>query len=183
MASPFIKRYLLALDRYKWAGLAGFLGVLGAAGVIALQPPPRPAYQSEGVLRQNVPLVSFTATGTEVRQIGQAFITEDFLLADALLEQVSQELARRNIEILPDEIRANARIGVGGEDEDNGAQRVVAYRSFVYASSTVLRPLVCRRPRLARAVATRIQADRRAERPWYQPRSAPAGIGRATKYP
>ena len=125
MASPFIKRYLLALDRYKWAGLAGFLGVLGAAGVIALQPPPRPEYQSEGVLRQNVPLVSITATGTEVRQIGQAFITEDFLLADALLEQVSQELARRNIEISPAQIRANAQILVGDQDKDNGAQRVV----------------------------------------------------------
>ena len=123
MASPFIKRYLLALDRYKWAGLAGFLGVLGAAGVIALQPAPEPKYQSEGVLRQNVPLVSFTATGTEVRQIGQAFITEDFLLADALLEQVSQELSRRKIPISPDEIRSSTLIRVG-DDDDNGAQRV-----------------------------------------------------------
>ena len=124
MASPFIKRYLLALERYKWAGLAGFLGVLGFAGVIALQAPPEPKYQSEGVLRQNVPLVSFTATGTEVRQIGQAFITEDFLLADALIEQVSDELARRKITISPDAIRRNTLIGVG-DDDDNGVQRVV----------------------------------------------------------
>ena len=44
MASPFIKRYLLALNRYKWPGLFTFLSILGASSVVAFQPEPPPEF-------------------------------------------------------------------------------------------------------------------------------------------
>ena len=122
MASPFIKRYLLALNRYKWAGIAAFLGVLGISSVVALQPPPEPQYRSEGMLVQNFPLVAFTATGIEVQQRGQGIISEEFLLADLLLQQVSQELEQRGIFIKPQVIRS--RTNIEFEGGENGRQRI-----------------------------------------------------------
>ncbi|MBF2034470.1 MAG: cobalamin biosynthesis protein CobQ [Leptolyngbyaceae cyanobacterium T60_A2020_046] len=126
MVATLVKRYLLALQRYKWAGLAGFLGVLGASSVVAIQPPPPEEYVSEGILVQNAPVVAFTATGAELQQQGQGIITTDFLLADVLLQQVVQELTQQGIEVTPQTIRRNTTIEIDAEDQQ--LQRVsVAY--------------------------------------------------------
>ncbi|MBD1918152.1 MULTISPECIES: tyrosine-protein kinase domain-containing protein [Cyanophyceae] len=122
MVSPFIKRYLLALDRYKWPGLATLLGVLGISAVVAMQPPPPPQYRAEGVLVQNAPVVALTATGTEVQQRGQGIISEEFLLADVLLQQVSQELERRGMAMDPETLRYRTTVKLEGEE--NLVQRV-----------------------------------------------------------
>ncbi|MFQ4139715.1 GumC family protein [Nodosilinea sp. PGN35] len=122
MVSPFIKRYLLALDRYKWPSLATLLGILGISAVVAVQPPPPPLYRAEGVLVQNAPVVALTATGTEVQQRGQGIISEDFLLADVLLQQVSQELERRGGSMDPETLRYRTTVRLEGEE--NVVQRV-----------------------------------------------------------
>ncbi|MEA5450705.1 cobalamin biosynthesis protein CobQ [Leptolyngbya sp. CCNP1308] len=122
MVSPFIKRYLLALDRYKWPSLATLLGILGISAVVAVQPPPPPLYRAEGVLVQNAPVVALTATGTEVQQRGQGIISEEFLLADVLLQQVSQELDRRGISMDPETLRSRTTVQLEGEE--NVVQRV-----------------------------------------------------------
>ncbi|TVQ12325.1 MAG: cobalamin biosynthesis protein CobQ [Leptolyngbya sp. DLM2.Bin27] len=122
MASPMIKRYLLALDRYKWPSLATLLGILGLSTVVALQPPPPPQYRAEGVLVQNAPIIALTATGTEVQQRGQGIISENFLLADVLLQQVAQELDRRGMAIAPDTLRNRTTVRLEGEE--NQVQRV-----------------------------------------------------------
>lgn len=122
MVSPFIKRYLLALDRYKWPSLATLLGILGISAVVAVQPPPPPLYRAEGVLVQNAPVVALTTTGTEVQQRGQGIISEEFLLADVLLLQVSQELERRGVSIDPETLRYRTTVKLEGEE--NVVQRV-----------------------------------------------------------
>ncbi|WP_017302176.1 GumC family protein [Nodosilinea nodulosa] len=125
MVSPVIKRYLLALDRYKWPSLATFLGILGISAVVAMQPPTPPKYRAEGVLVQNAPVVALTTTGTEVQQRGQGIISEQFLLADVLLQQVSQELARRGMPMEPEAIRDRTTIKLEGvEGEQPQVQRV-----------------------------------------------------------
>ncbi|MBD2109878.1 polysaccharide biosynthesis tyrosine autokinase [Nodosilinea sp. FACHB-13] len=122
MVSPFVKRYLLALDRYKWPSLATLLGTLGISAVVAVQPPPPPLYRAEGVLVQNAPVVALTTTGTEVQQRGQGIISEEFLLADVLLQQVSQELERRGISMDPETLRYRTTVKLEGEE--NVVQRV-----------------------------------------------------------
>ncbi|MBW4480988.1 MAG: AAA family ATPase [Tildeniella torsiva UHER 1998/13D] len=122
MVSPFIKRYLLALDRYKWPSLATLLGILGISAVVAVQPPPPPLYRAEGVLVQNAPVIALTATGTEVQQRGQGIISEEFLLADVLLQQVSQELERRGVSMDPETLRYRTTVKLEGEE--NVVQRV-----------------------------------------------------------
>ena len=124
MALPIIKRYLLALKRYKWFGLAGCLSVMGAAGAfVVMQPPPEVSFRADGMLVQNAPVVAFTATGVELQQEGQGIITEDFLLSDILLAEVSRQLAEQGINIEPDQIRKNTGIKIDAND-NNQLQRV-----------------------------------------------------------
>lgn len=123
MASPALSRYLLALNRYKWPALATGLGVLGLTAVVAMQPPPGPVYRTEGILALNAPVIALTTTGTEVQQRGQGIISENFLLADVLLEQVSQELSNRDINLSPQQLRDGTTVRLEGEGEE--IQRVV----------------------------------------------------------
>jgi uncharacterized protein involved in exopolysaccharide biosynthesis/Mrp family chromosome partitioning ATPase len=127
MASPFIKRYLLALNRYKWAGLAGFLAVLGASGVVALQPKPEPTFYSQGVLVDNSPLVAFTITGPEVQQQGSGIINEELLLSDILLRQVSAELGKRGFQVTPEIIKSNTSVTIDGNEETGARQVIVRF--------------------------------------------------------
>ena len=119
MVTPLFKRYGLALARYKWAGVAVFLGVLGVSSLFALRPPPEEEYRSEGVLVQNSPVVSFTTTGVELQQQGQGIITEEFLLADILLERVAQQLSAQGLGVSPQGIRNNTNIRIRTSDADN----------------------------------------------------------------
>ncbi len=120
MASPFIKRYLLALNRYKWPGLFTFLSILGASSVFAFQPEPPPTYDSEAVLVDNSPLVVFSDTGNQLQTQGRSQITEDRLLSDVLLNDVSANLAARGIDIAPRQIADNTQIGIDSSESDKG---------------------------------------------------------------
>lgn len=122
MPSSLISRYLLALDRYKWPSLASLIGVLGISSVVALQPPPPSVYRTEGLLVTNAPVVALTTTGTEIQQRGQGILSEEFLLADVLLEQVARELANRGFTLAPQAIRRSTTVRLSGETE--AAQRV-----------------------------------------------------------
>ena len=125
MVSPTIKRYLLAVQRYKWAGLTCLLSIVGASGVVALQPPPPVEYYAEGLLEDNTPLVVLTNTADTIDQIGRGIISEEQLLSDVLLKGVAQELGNRGIEIAPNEIRSNTTVNVGGGKKNEPGDRAI----------------------------------------------------------
>ncbi|TVP70005.1 MAG: cobalamin biosynthesis protein CobQ [Leptolyngbya sp. LCM1.Bin17] len=118
MASTALKRYWLALDRHRWASLASLLGVLGLSTVIALRPPRPPLYRAAGSLIPNRPVVALTATGSEVQQRGQGIISEDFLLAEVLLQRVSAELRDQGIDLDPETIRDRTQLHLDGDDDE-----------------------------------------------------------------
>ncbi|MBT9313302.1 GumC family protein [Leptothoe kymatousa] len=128
MVSPVVKRYLLAVQRYKWAGLACLLSILGASGVVALQPPPPVEYYAEGTLVDNAPLVSLTNTANTIDQLGRGIISEEQLLSEVLLQEVARQLTTRGVEFTASEIRRNTTIAVRGGDKDEpGKQAVVRF--------------------------------------------------------
>jgi capsular exopolysaccharide synthesis family protein len=91
MASPLIKRYFLAVDRYKWlipTGLA--LGLTGGSLVLSI-PDAAPVYTVEATLVGNRPTTIFSATGTEVRQPIES-ITADAILSDEIITQTAKEV-------------------------------------------------------------------------------------------
>lgn len=109
MAPTFVTRYLLAFQQYKWYGLAGALTVFGIAGVIAIQPPPPPTFKAESVMVPTGPPVAFTQTGSEIQVAGQD-VSEYFLLSDAVLNAVSEELIRSGINVDPVTLFQNAKV-------------------------------------------------------------------------
>ncbi len=114
MAPPFVKRYLIALDKYKWIGLAGCVLVVAGSGVVALQPPAPPSYLAEGALAYNRPPISFSTTGTQIQQQGQD-INEDFLLSDSVIRT-----AATSVNVKPQDIAKNVEIKVPKKSSKSG---------------------------------------------------------------
>jgi capsular exopolysaccharide synthesis family protein len=110
MIPPFIKRYLIALERHKWAGLAGFVIVSGISSVVAaLQSPPAESYQARGMLTYSTPPDTFSATGAALQQQGQA-VTKEILLSENVLRMATQRLNAQQISVEPETILEQARV-------------------------------------------------------------------------
>ncbi|MDX2096584.1 MAG: polysaccharide biosynthesis tyrosine autokinase [Leptolyngbyaceae cyanobacterium bins.59] len=92
MNLPIVKRYLIALEHYKWVGLGAFTLVVGVAGIVALQPTDPPTYVAEGVMAANRPTVSFSTTGNQITQQGQEILTPEILLAENVIKPVAQRV-------------------------------------------------------------------------------------------
>jgi capsular exopolysaccharide synthesis family protein len=91
MAPPIIKRYLLAVGRYKWVIPTGLILGVGAAGLAVSQPDPPPSYTIQATLVGNRPVTTFSATGVEVRQPIESY-TADSLLNDEILSSVAKSV-------------------------------------------------------------------------------------------
>ena len=91
MAPPIVKRYLIAFDKYKWIGLASFGLVVAGSTLVAIQPDPAPSYIASAALAYTSPPVSFSATGIQIQQQGQA-LSEDVLLSDQIIEGVAAQV-------------------------------------------------------------------------------------------
>lgn len=111
MTPPFIKRYLVAFDRHKWAGITGFTIVMGLSAIAALQPEAPVSYVSEGIMVYVEPPLTFSDTVATLQQQGKA-LTEARLLSDEVVEYVSQQLAEQDVSIAPGQIRRNADIDI-----------------------------------------------------------------------
>lgn len=86
----FVKRYLIALGKYKWIPLASVAATTGLAGLISLtQTEPLPQFQGRGALTLNQPPALFSETGSQIQQAGQQ-LTREVLLADNVIEATAQ---------------------------------------------------------------------------------------------
>ncbi|HEY9625052.1 MAG TPA: polysaccharide biosynthesis tyrosine autokinase [Crinalium sp.] len=134
MAPPIVKRYLIALDRHKWAGLAGFAVVMGLSGVAALQPPPPTSYTSQGLLTYVSPPLVFSQTGVALQQQGQS-LTPEMLLSDYVIDSAIKGLEAQQIKVDRKTIRQNTVVeinpGQGGGDGE-GDQPAGFHVSITY---------------------------------------------------
>jgi capsular exopolysaccharide synthesis family protein len=114
MAHPFIKRYLLAVDRHKWVGVAGCVVVVGLSGITAfLQAAPEKTFTTQGILTYSAPPDTFSATGAVLKKEGQS-MTKEMLLSTFVLETASERLQTRNLNVKAREIREKASVVVTG---------------------------------------------------------------------
>ncbi|MGB3534002.1 MAG: AAA family ATPase [Microcoleaceae cyanobacterium] len=89
MTLPIVKRYLIAFDNYKLAGLATFILALGVSGTVAmfLEPPEAPPFKARGKLTYQNPPVLFSETSQSIRERGQQ-LTPGMLLQNRVVESV-----------------------------------------------------------------------------------------------
>ncbi|MEB3885608.1 AAA family ATPase [Lyngbya sp. CCY1209] len=116
MTLPIVKRYLIAFEHYKLAGLATFvvgLGVSGAVGMM-LESPPKPPYEATGVLTYKNPPVLFSETGQSIRQQGQQ-LTDRMLLQPRVIETVLTSLA-----LDPRQFQRSLKVVVKNSEEGGG---------------------------------------------------------------
>ncbi|MBD1846368.1 polysaccharide biosynthesis tyrosine autokinase [Cyanobacteria bacterium FACHB-63] len=119
MVPPIVKRYLLAVNRYKWLIPAGVVAGLGAGGVVAIQPDPPIDFLGEARLVANAPPITFSAIGSQVRQPVETF-TKSTLLTPEVIEAVAKEVG-----IKPDRLEKAATIQIkgGGDPKDPNAAK------------------------------------------------------------
>lgn len=112
MAPPFVKRYLISLERHKWAGLIGFALVSGLSGLAAaLQSPTPDSYQARGILTYSTPPDTFSAVGAALQEQGQT-VSKEILLSENVLSLTSKRLAEQQIDLKPKDILTDARVSV-----------------------------------------------------------------------
>ncbi|MEQ9354592.1 GumC family protein [Coleofasciculus chthonoplastes] len=114
MTIPLIKRYLIALDRYKFIGIGVFALITGGAGVVAIMPSPPSAISYEGwaALSVTTPQI-FSQTGEQIKQVGTQGLTEQNLLQENVIKATAIAVGGN-----PKEIQENTKVelkGVGKE--------------------------------------------------------------------
>ena len=92
MTLPIVKRYLIAFEQYKWAGLATFMVALGASGVAAMliETPPTPPYKASGLMIGQSTPISFSQTTLAIQEQGQQ-LSAEMLLPPTLLEPIVKQ--------------------------------------------------------------------------------------------
>jgi capsular exopolysaccharide synthesis family protein len=122
MTPPIVKRYLIAFEKYKWIGLASFSLVVVGSTVVAMQPEPSPTYVASSALSYSGPPVSFSVTGAEIVQQGQA-LSKDILLSDEVIEAVA---ARLNIK--PQKIGENVNLRIPQAEAEETEPAIIRLR-------------------------------------------------------
>ena len=84
MTSQFVRRYLMALSRYKWLALATFVLCVAGSTAIAWQTEPLPKYLAVGGLTANRATEKFTNTAKAIIEQGKQFNQEDLLGNDVI---------------------------------------------------------------------------------------------------
>jgi len=101
MALPIIKRYLIALEQYKWVGFATVVVGLGVSGVVAMQPVEVPKYKAMGDMKYNFSPANFSEYAPKINP-------EETSLEDFWTPRVVTEAAKE-VNIDPRRLKA-ARI-------------------------------------------------------------------------
>ncbi len=117
MAPPILKRYLLAIGRYKWVIPTGLVLGVGAAGLVVSQPNPPPNYVMQASLVGNTPPTAFSATGLEVR-VPIASYTPESLLSDQLIQETA-----KSVGLEPKRLAQSVKITLSGAAEDAGGKK------------------------------------------------------------
>jgi capsular exopolysaccharide synthesis family protein len=126
MVAPILKRYLLAIGRYKWVIPTGVVLGVGASGLVVSQPDPPPSYTIQATLVGNAPPTTFSATGLEVR-VPISSYTPESLLTDALIQQTAKSAGlspKKMAQNLKVTLAAGAEAAGGKKDADAAPTRI-----------------------------------------------------------
>ncbi|HIK09316.1 MAG TPA: lipopolysaccharide biosynthesis, partial [Oscillatoriaceae cyanobacterium M33_DOE_052] len=111
MASSIVKRYLIALPKYKWVGLGALILIMGASSAMTMKDTPPTTYDARGFLAYNSNPVSFTKAGNDIQTLGKN-LTKEILLDENLIKVVAE---RTNEDVKKIKSRSSVRKSEDGE--------------------------------------------------------------------
>jgi len=111
MAPSIVKRYAIAFSQYKVVGFVAFAVCVAGAGLMSLSEAPPPSYKATAALASNAPSIPLSTTGPSIQEQGKAALTPEFLVDDAVAQEVADKVG-----IAPALVKA-ASIRVPAEDE------------------------------------------------------------------
>ncbi|PSB20390.1 hypothetical protein C7B65_08100 [Phormidesmis priestleyi ULC007] len=134
----FLKRYLAALNQYKWAGLTSFACISAIAGVATTRLP-ETTHLAQGKLLYKPIVEAAPATGTQA--VAQNSVPGiESLISDQLLQQTSDTLEAKHQSIVPNELRNRIKLEKDPKQENriliqsqdsNAEQAKLVVESFV----------------------------------------------------
>lgn len=125
MLPSVVKRYIIAVGKYKWLGMVAFVAVLGGAAFVAVkqQPPPK-MFQAEGLLSYSPPKTGFSNTAPQIQEQGKA-LPKEVLLSPDVIKAVAERLKEDPGKIkdsagvrLPEKVEPTATITVQYKSPD-----------------------------------------------------------------
>lgn len=124
MAPAFVKRYGIALNKYKWIAAAIIAVTPMVALVIGLnQKPVDKQYRMKGILVSNEPLGVFSETGAQIQQAGKA-LSREILLADNVVEATSEQIG-----LSPNTLIKGLKVDVQQPTAEKSLQVTVVHQS------------------------------------------------------
>jgi capsular exopolysaccharide synthesis family protein len=105
MASPLVKRYLVALKKFYWILPFGPMLGAGVGAFLAVQPTPDPSFRAQGTLSYRQQPVSFSETGAAIQEQGQ-LLTKEMLVSEDVIASVAAGI-RVDLEEVVDKTKVN----------------------------------------------------------------------------
>lgn len=116
MTLPIIKRYLIALNQYKWLPFVIVTLTTSAAGLAGSKAPPPTKYLATGLLAYTAPPVIISEVGTEIINQGQQLGREQ------LLTSKIESVVLQKVQITSEQLRTNW--GIYQPEHDKNTIRV-----------------------------------------------------------
>lgn len=115
----FFKRYLAALNHYKWAGLASFACISAlTSGIITLLPENETTYVAHGELVYKPVTEATPATATPPATPQNSTSSLESLVSDKLLQLTSEALEANQSSIAPDTLRNHLKLEKDPQQEN-----------------------------------------------------------------
>ena len=116
-AHLFFKRYLAALNQYKWAGLASFACISAIAGGITTRLP-EVNHLAQGELLYKPAIEAAPATGTQAVAAQNSVPSIESLMSDQRLKQTSETLKAKGGSIATNELRNRIKLEADPKQEN-----------------------------------------------------------------
>ncbi|WP_071518723.1 tyrosine-protein kinase domain-containing protein [Geitlerinema sp. PCC 9228] len=146
MAPSIVKRYFIALGKYKWVGTIIFILVASGSGLMAfLQDPPSKSYVARGVLTQNSSPATVSATGEQILQRGKQ-LSQEVLLEDNVIVAVANQVNlpaqqvynRTNLDLPGEDSEQAVRVSFRDRERDRAETAVRALMEAMVEQSRLL---------------------------------------------
>jgi uncharacterized protein involved in exopolysaccharide biosynthesis len=129
MAPSFVKRYLIALNKYKWVAIIAVTITPIIGVVLGLnQDPVSKQYRIKGILVPNQPAGVFSETGGQIQEAGKVLSRDMLLTEDVVIATTEQVNAISQSNLSPKTLARGLKVDVRKAKENRPLQVTVTHQ-------------------------------------------------------